>query len=275
MSLGFLHPDKNFLLSPLGGETEGVPIIESKVSPIGGDLEGTESSPIPKIIHYCWFGRKPLTKLAKKCIASWIKFFPDYEIIEWNENNFDVNIIPYTRESYKIGKYAFVSDYARYWILYHYGGLYFDTDVEVIRPFDSIIKKGPFLGIEKSKFKLLVNPGLGMSANKNMRYHKEILNIYEKWEFNKNNKEINAILLKETTFLLEKFGFNKTNELQKIAGITIYPNEYFNPKDDYTGRIYITNNTHSIHHYAKSWVENYGPIRNYLTQFYHRIISLL
>lgn len=103
---------------------------------------------IPKIIHYCWFGRGPLPELAQKCIASWKKYLPDYEIKEWNEDNFDVNIIPYTAEAYAEKKYAFVSDYARFWVLYKYGGIYFDTDVEVIRPLDDIIAKGNFMGCE-------------------------------------------------------------------------------------------------------------------------------
>ena len=118
---------------------------------------------IPKIIHYCWFGRNPLPELAQKCIASWRKYLPDYEIKEWNEDNFDVNMIPYTAEAYKAKKYAFVSDYARFWILYKYGGLYFDTDVEVIKPMDDIIARGPFMGCEneagKGATKLGVNPG--------------------------------------------------------------------------------------------------------------------
>ena len=100
---------------------------------------------IPKVIHYCWFGRNPLPPLAIKCIESWKKFLPDYEIKGWNEDNFDVNIIPYTQEAYQAKKYAFVSDYARFWILYKYGGIYFDTDVEVIRPLDDIIARGPFM----------------------------------------------------------------------------------------------------------------------------------
>ena len=95
---------------------------------------------IPKIIHYCWFGRNPLPQSAIKCINSWKKFFPDYEIKEWNEQNFDVNIIPYTSEAYQAKKYAFVSDYARMWVLYNYGGIYFDTDVEVIKPMKDIVE---------------------------------------------------------------------------------------------------------------------------------------
>ena len=104
---------------------------------------------IPKIIHYCWFGRNPLPPLAEKCIASWREFLPDYEIKEWNEDNFDVNIIPYTADAYNAKKYAFVSDYARFWILYKYGGLYFDTDVEVIKSMDDIVERGPFMGCER------------------------------------------------------------------------------------------------------------------------------
>ena len=94
---------------------------------------------IPKIIHYCWFGGNPLPDSAMKCIASWKKFLPDYEIKKWNESNFDVNMIPYVKEAYQVKKYAFVSDFARFYILYKYGGLYFDTDVEIVKPLDSII----------------------------------------------------------------------------------------------------------------------------------------
>ena len=103
---------------------------------------------IPKIIHYCWFGHNPLPESAIKCIESWKKFFPDYEIREWNEDNFNVDIIPYTKDAYEAKKYAFVSDYARFWILEKFGGLYFDTDVEVIKSMEDIIAEGAFLGAE-------------------------------------------------------------------------------------------------------------------------------
>ena len=138
---------------------------------------------IPKVIHYCWFGRNTLPPLAVKCIESWKKYFPDYEIKEWNEENFNVNIIPYTKEAYEMKKYAFVSDYARFWILYHYGGLYFDTDVEVIRPMDDIIDKGPFMGCEKNidnngETILAVAPGLGLGANPGLGLYSELLQLY-------------------------------------------------------------------------------------------------
>ena len=103
---------------------------------------------IPKIIHYCWFGGNPLPELAIKCIESWKKYLPDYEIKEWNESNFDINCCAYVREAYEAKKWAFVSDYARFWILYQHGGLYFDTDVELIKSIDDLIVKGAFMGCE-------------------------------------------------------------------------------------------------------------------------------
>ena len=105
------------------------------------------NSQIPKVIHYCWFGRNPLPPLAEKCIASWRKFLPDYEIKEWNEDNFDVTMNAYIEEAYHMKKYAFVSDFARFYVLYHHGGVYFDIDVEVIKPMDDILAKGPFMGL--------------------------------------------------------------------------------------------------------------------------------
>ena len=116
---------------------------------------------IPKIIHYCWFGGNPLPESAKKCIASWRKFLPDYQIKEWNEDNFDVNSIPYTQEAYEAKKYAFVSDYARFWILYKYGGLYFDTDVEVIKSFKELLENEAFAAFETEKY---IAPGLVLWA---------------------------------------------------------------------------------------------------------------
>ena len=143
---------------------------------------------IPKIIHYCWFGKKPLPKLALKCIASWKKFLPDYEIKEWNEDNFDVNQIPYTSEAYACKKYAFVSDYARFKIMYEYGGIYFDTDVEVIKPLDDIILDDE-IKLPYTK-KELQNIGIGTSLiNEIKKIAKEIkcdnINL-SVWSFNEN-----------------------------------------------------------------------------------------
>ena len=161
---------------------------------------------IPKVIHYCWFGRNPLPSLAIKCIESWRKYLPDYEIKEWNQDNFDVNIIPYTQEAYQVGKYAFVSDYARFWILYKYGGLYFDTDVEVIKPMDDIIARGPFMGCEKDVSDTSVAsvaPGVGLGVNPDLGLYKEILEMYSKLSFvNKDGTYNQKTIVQYTTEIL-------------------------------------------------------------------------
>lgn len=212
---------------------------------------------IPKIIHYCWFGRNPLPELAVKCIDSWRRLFPDYEIKEWNEDNFDVDIITYTSQAYKAKKYAFVSDYARFWILYHYGGLYFDTDVEVIKPMDDILSKGPFLGCEKKPVKEgipRVNPGLGIGAFAGCELFKEILDFYSGLFFFDPSGMYNQITVVEyTTKILCRYGLRNVEGIQEVAGINIYPWEYFSPKDYVTKKIIVTENTYSIHHYTETW----------------------
>lgn len=222
---------------------------------------------IPKIIHYCWFGHNPLPPLAIKCIESWKKFLPDYEIKEWNEDNFDVNIIPYTKEAYEAKKYAFVSDYARFWILYKYGGLYFDTDVEIIKPLDDIVAKGPFMGceneadIEEGATALAVAPGLGLGVNPGLDLYKEILNLYASLRFvdEKGNLNLKTVV-NYTTELLCKHGLQNFSTTQYIAGIYIYPVDYFCPISVKDGKLRITSNTRTIHHYAQSWQ---SPVRKY------------
>ena len=202
-----------------------------------------------KVIHYCWFGHGPLPRLAKKCIASWKKYLPDYEIKEWNESNFDVNMIPYTAEAYQAKKYAFVSDYARFWILYHYGGLYFDTDVEVIKPLDKILADGGYLGRESIKI-LGVNPGLGMYIPKGNAFLKEMLDEYSQLHFINSDGSLNLRTIVEySDHVLIKHDVKVVNKVQEYEGILIYPREYFSPfnKSD------LTENTHSIHHCAASW----------------------
>ena len=218
---------------------------------------------IPKIIHYCWFGRNPLPKLAQKCIESWKKYFPDYEIKEWNEDNYDVNKIPYIKEAYDAKKYAFVSDYARFDILYQYGGIYFDTDVEVVKPFDEILKNGPFMGCERNgtesnDSKIAVAPGLGIAAMAGMPIYKEILEDYRNSHFcsDRNYSAVKTVVLFATELLL-KHGLQSGDHVQEVAGLKIYPKEYFAPKDVDTKKLIITKNTYSIHHYDASWAEWY------------------
>ena len=229
---------------------------------------------IPKVIHYCWFGRNQLPEAAVKCIDSWKKFFPDYEIKEWNEDNFDVNIIPYTQEAYEAKKYAFVSDYARMWILYHYGGLYFDTDVEVIKSMDDIVVRGPFMGIEveaKGDEYPLVAPGLGLGAEPKMELYKNILDYYAPLHFLSEDGSMNQVtVVKHVTNVLADNGLKQTNELQEVCGVWIYPREYFNPLDDNTGKLVVTENTRSIHWYTKTWLNKQNPLRTWIVRRIHR-----
>lgn len=214
---------------------------------------------IPKIIHYCWFGGNPLPESAKKCIASWRKFLPGYEIKEWNESNFDVRQCAYVAESYKAKNWAYVSDYARIWILYKYGGLYFDTDVEVIKPIDDIIARGNFMGEEsnlsaKDEKSLKIAPGLGLGVNPGLGLFKEILESYQKDHVYTWSGKITMSIVNRTTKFLKTYRPQRlSNGIFEIANIYIYPPEYFCPKDYETGKMNITPNTRSIHHYTATW----------------------
>lgn len=233
---------------------------------------------IPKIIHYCWFGGKPLPKSAKKCIDSWRRFLPEYEIKEWNESNFDVNMMPFTKEAYAQKKYAFVSDVARFWVLYNEGGLYFDTDVEVVAPLDDIIERGAFMGVECmdvfEKGYPAVNPGLGVGCEKNDKFYEEMLHHYESIHFcDENGVQVPGTVVMHTSKLLMKHGMQPSECLQMVAGITIYPQEYFCPLEDATGILNRTENTRTIHWYSKTWLEK--PMLYFIiTRLLHRIFGV-
>lgn len=249
---------------------------------------------IPKIIHYCWFGHNPLPESAQKCIASWRKFLPDYEIWQWseeplnenenqNEKNlydkilgFDVNSIPYTREAYEAKKYAFVSDYARFWILYNYGGLYFDTDVEVIKPMDDIIERGPFMGIELIEADGMpqINPGLGLGEERNNVFYQKVLDYYDKqWFLNEDGSLNQTTVVTRVTGLLAEEGMQSSDRLQQVGDIWIYPSDYFNPLDYLTGKLKVTDNTRSIHWYMNSWSDS-STFRQFLSRMSHRLFGL-
>ena len=234
---------------------------------------------IPKIIHYCWFGRNPLPEDAKKCIESWRKFLPDYEIIEWNEDNFDVNEIEYTRQAYETNKFAFVSDYARVKILYEQGGLYFDTDVEVIKSFDDIVSNGNFMGFEidpsKPQSEGKIAPGLCIGVNPKNQIFKEILDYYQSLNFILPNGRYNiseAAVNITTRTLYQQREKKWEGEILKIGDFNIYPSKYFNPLDDATGRLHITSDTYSIHWFSKSWM-NESKFRRKTARLAHRLFG--
>lgn len=226
------------------------------------------NSQIPKTIHYCWFGGNPLPELAKRCIASWQKYLPDYEIKEWNESNFDVFQAPYVAEAYRLKQYAHVSDYARFWILYHYGGIYFDTDVEVIRPLDDLLARGSYAGFECPEGSALdnpngdINPGLGIAVTPHHPFFGIMLNFYNHHHFARwNGKNSGNITHKVTQFL--DYDHKKVLEggIVYVSGLYVYPIEYFCPLNYYTGEMNITENTRTIHHYMASWVKKQSHLK--------------
>lgn len=222
-----------------------------------------------RIIHYCWFGGERKSRLIEKCIASWKKFFPDWEIREWNENNFDTNCNVYVQQAYMSKKWAFVADYCRFWALEQFGGLYFDTDVEVIRSFESLLDNDAFAGFETERY---VAPGLVLYAkNPNNPIITETKLYYESIPFlDQNGERIRVNVCGIFTGILEKHGLVPNGQLQVCDGMTLYPQEYFCPFDDATGLLHKTDNTYAIHWYDKSWMSKGRIIRNRITRILHR-----
>lgn len=212
---------------------------------------------IPKIINYCWFGGNSLGEREKRCIESWKKFLPGWQIVEWNESNFDIEMNAYIKEAYKEKKWAFVSDVARLAILSKYGGLYLDTDVEIVATLDEIIGLGAFMGIESASENCVkVNPGLITAAEPNNPIIKVILETYKNDHFIINGKNTSkyTIVERTTDILKERFRLQNTNSFQRLDGICIYPKEYFCPIDYATGKVNRTNNTKTIHWFTASWL---------------------
>lgn len=222
---------------------------------------------IPKKIHYCWFGQGKLSSKARKCIQSWKKYCPDYEIIEWNENNFNVNQNEYTKKVYREKKYAFLSDYARLKIIYEHGGIYLDVDVEVVKSFDDLLNNKAYFGFESEKF---TNTGAGFGAEKGNNAVKVLLEQYDQL-LDGTKDTIGCPIL--NTQALVKLGLKLNNQLQELDDCTVYPSDYFDPYDDPTGRLNKTKNTHSIHWYAKSWLDKKTIIKSILTKQLHRLLG--
>ena len=209
---------------------------------------------IPQKIHYCWFGGNPLTPLAERCIESWKKYCPDYEIIEWNETNIDIDSSPFMKAAYENKKWAFVSDYARYKIIYEEGGVYLDVDVEVIKNLDDLLKHEAYIGFEGREY---VNSGLGFGAKAGDETLKEILNVYDEISYEDHKDDpakISTPII--VTDILLKHGFQKNGEMQKVGSMTILPEDYLCPKNPITRLTNITENSYSIHHYDASWVDS-------------------
>lgn len=214
---------------------------------------------IPKIIHYCWFGRGGYPESVIKCIESWKKYCPDYEIIEWNEDNFDVNYNDFTKEAYEAKRYAFVSDVARLYALTQYGGVYVDTDVEIIRPLDDNILC--YKGVTCFQSEANVVATAFMTAEKGLPIYLEFLSQYDGLHFLNSDGSCNWVTNNNlmTAKCLE-YGLIQNNRRQEIKDLVIFPREYFSPKNPITKDLNITNCTYVIHHFDGSW---YSDIRDY------------
>lgn len=223
---------------------------------------------IPKKIHYCWFGENEKPEKAKKCIESWRKYCPDYEIIEWNEANFDVNQNGYTRMCIEEKKYAFLSDYARLVIIEEHGGVYFDTDVEVLRSIDDLLNHEAFFGFENDEY---INTGVGFGA---VAHHKSVETLKKAYDSYLSGTKGTVTCPTLNTEALASAGLVKNGKHQNVLGAEIYPVEYFNPYDDTTGRMRKTKNTYSVHWYAKSWLDRKAIMRSKITKPFHRIFGV-
>jgi len=209
---------------------------------------------IPKIIHYCWFGGKPLPEEFTGYIEGWKKLCVDYQFMLWNENTFDVNSVPFTRQVAESKKWGFIVDYIRAWAVYHYGGIYLDTDVELLKPLDEFLDNVCFAGFESEEY---VTPGTIFAGEKLCAIAKEVMDFYSSRNFINENGSLNLTPSPVIfTKILKKYSLKQNGTFQKLGVFTAYPPEYFNPINYWTHRLEITDKTHSIHHYAASWISD-------------------
>lgn len=227
---------------------------------------------IPKIIHYCWFGGNEKPSKIKKCIESWKKFMPEFDIIEWNESNFDINALQYTKQAYEMKKYAFVSDVARLKALSMYGGIYFDTDVEVFKNFTPLLDERCILGFEEEEY--IATSMMAVEPNNNLI--NSFLKIYDNIPFlDEKGNIIEGTNVSKLTDLLIKKGLKRENIYQKLDdNISIYPKEYFSPYVYPYGIYQITDNSYCVHHFFVSWQSKTVLLKRYLKRVIAKLIGL-
>lgn len=226
---------------------------------------------IPKIIHYCWFGEREKPKLVKRCIESWRVHCPDYKLIEWNENNVDINEYPYLRWCFENKKWAYLSDFVRLLVVEKYGGIYLDTDVEIVKKFDYLLEYEAFYGYENSNY---VATGLGFGAVKGHITLEAMKNEYSNIVPDKNGNIVPIGCPILNTKALTTLGLTPNGAKTRLYGAIILPPEYMNPYDDCTGKLNVTDNTISIHWYAKSALSKYSIIRSNITRPLHRMFGV-
>ena len=205
---------------------------------------------IPKIIHYCWFGRGPKPELAQKCIESWRRWCPEYEIVEWNEDSFDINSKRYVKEAYEAKKFAFVTDYVRLYAMYTVGGVYMDTDVMLLKSLDEYLCHEIFAGFEtKDK----IQTGI-MASVQGQAIIGQLLEYYNEISFLNKDGTLNLTTNVETiTNIMLSKGFVPNGEFQIVDGFTIYPTNIFCPDHKKLGDSIYMADTATIHYFSGSW----------------------
>lgn len=221
-----------------------------------------------KKIHYIWLGSNPKSRLIKKCIKSWKKHMPDWEIIEWNESNLNIDINKYCRQAYDEKKYAFASDVLRFDVLYREGGLYFDTDVKMLKSFEPIVCENEFFsGFEMNN---RINPGLVMySRNPGNEVIKEVLDNYQNEVFEVKQIEKMKVVGDYFYDVISKYGFKLNDTYQKYHNVTIFPSTYFSPTDGIRSILNYTENTYSEHLFAGSWLGSKTRKKNFVRKFFY------
>ena len=209
---------------------------------------------IPKKIHYCWFGKNPLPADVKKCIESWKKYCPDYEIIQWNETNFDITQNPFMKAAYENKAWAFVSDYARLKVVYDNGGIYLDTDVELLKNLDSLLVNPCYLAIQQ--YGRFVTTGLGFGAEKGSVMIQKMLEEYENNSFSLEKRDELACPYLNSKSVRDLCGEYALDEITTFECVKIFPPQYFDPYAPGDTENLLNDNTYSIHHYSASWTSN-------------------
>lgn len=222
---------------------------------------------IPKKIHYCWFGKGKKPKLAQKCIASWKKCCPDFDIFEWNESNFDVNLNGYTKYCYENKKYAFLSDYVRLLVVYREGGIYFDTDVEVLKSIEPLLNNSAYFGFEEKNF---INTGLGFGAE---AQNSAVAKMIDEYNDLLDGKHGVIGCPKLNTDALLSCGLKLNGETQYLPDATVYSADYFNPYSAPTGVLKKTKNTYTVHWYMGSCLTTAQKFRGWIGRPLHRILG--
>ena len=227
---------------------------------------------IQKIIHYCWFGGKDKPELAKKCIKSWERFCPGYQIKEWNEQTFDIHSAPrYVQEAYQEKRWAFITDYVRLWVLYNFGGIYMDTDVEVLKPLDTFLEHKGFTGFEDEIYMVT---GI-IAAEKELPLMQELLSYYDNRRFILEDGSLDLTTnTVSITNAFKKMGFVPNGKTQEQDGFFIYSRDFFCPLNDATGKLFKSKNTTTIHWFNKSWLPKKNRFRSKITRIFHRVFGV-